>query len=46
MEKKLSDWFSLGEVWGAVMLIDEADIYLEKRETGELQRKSLVSGML
>jgi hypothetical protein len=26
------------------MLIDEADVYLEKRRTGELQRNSLVSG--
>lgn len=26
------------------MLIDEADIYLEIRSTGDLQRSSLVSG--
>ena len=27
------------------MLIDEADIYLEIRSTGDLQRNSLVSGI-
>jgi SpoVK/Ycf46/Vps4 family AAA+-type ATPase len=44
MEDELSKWFELAEIWGAVMLIDEVDVYLEKRQTGELQRNSLVSG--
>lgn len=44
MESNLAKWFELAEIWGAVMLIDEADVYLEKRRTGELQRNSLVSG--
>ena len=44
METTLSSWFELAEIWGAVMLIDEADIYLEIRTTGDLQRNSLVSG--
>ena len=44
MEANLSDWFDLAEIWGAVMLIDEADIYLETRTTSDLQRNSLVSG--
>lgn len=42
-EEKLSKWFRLAEIWGAVMLIDEADIYLEKRATSDLSRNSLVS---
>jgi hypothetical protein len=42
-EEKLSKWFRLAELWGAVMLIDEADIYLEKRATSDLSRNSLVS---
>ena len=44
MEATLCDWFDLAEIWAAVMLIDEADIYLECRTTGDLQRNSLVSG--
>lgn len=44
MEKTLMNWFTLAENWGAVMLIDEADVYLEKRVTGDLTRNSLVSG--
>ena len=46
MEDQLSKWFRLAEIWGAVMLFDEADVYLEKRLTSDLQRNSLVSGML
>lgn len=42
-EEKLSKWFRLAELWDAVMLIDEADVYLEKRATSDLSRNSLVS---
>lgn len=45
VEEHLSEWFSLGEKWGAVMLIDEADIYLESRKPGDLKRNDLVSDM-
>lgn len=44
MENNLGQWFALAETWGAVMLIDEADVYLEERQSGDLQRNSLVSG--
>lgn len=43
-ERKLSKWFRLAEIWGAVMLLDEADVFLEKRSISDLQRNSLVSG--
>lgn len=43
MEQQLSKWFRLAEKWGAVMLIDEADIYLERRVVSDLRRNSLVS---
>ncbi|KHE83152.1 P-loop containing nucleoside triphosphate hydrolase protein, partial [Neurospora crassa] len=46
MEKKLMKWFQLAEKWGAVMLIDEADVFLEKRVTSDLKRNSLVSVFL
>lgn len=44
MENHLSTWFRLAEKWGAVMLIDEADVYLEQRSKNDLKRNSLVSG--
>jgi SpoVK/Ycf46/Vps4 family AAA+-type ATPase len=46
MENQLSKWFRLAEKWGAVMLIDEADVYLERRQITDLKRNSLVSGKL
>jgi hypothetical protein len=44
METQLSKWFQLAEKWGAVMLIDEADVYLERRQVTDLKRNSLVAG--
>ncbi|TVY41797.1 ATPase family AAA domain-containing protein 3-B [Lachnellula occidentalis] len=46
VEESLSKWFKLAEIWGAVMLIDEADVYLERREVNELTRNGLVSVFL
>lgn len=46
VEEALSKWFKLAEIWGAVMLIDEADVYLERREVNELTRNGLVSVFL
>ncbi|KAH8667874.1 P-loop containing nucleoside triphosphate hydrolase protein [Ilyonectria robusta] len=46
MEKQLVKWFQLAEKWGAVMLIDEADVFLEKRQVSDLKRNSLVSVFL
>ncbi|KAI0108998.1 hypothetical protein GGR51DRAFT_513990 [Nemania sp. FL0031] len=46
VEENLVRWFRLAEAWGAVMLIDEADVYLEKREFADLKRNSLVSVFL
>ncbi|GLA57880.1 hypothetical protein AtubIFM54640_005675 [Aspergillus tubingensis] len=46
MERQLSKWFRLAEQWGAVMLIDEADVYLERRQITDLKRNSLVSVFL
>ncbi|KAJ0282559.1 hypothetical protein COL940_005112 [Colletotrichum noveboracense] len=30
--------------WGAVLLIDEADVFMERRSTSDLTRNSLVAG--
>jgi hypothetical protein len=45
VEANFKRFFELGELWGAVVLVDEADVYLEQRTSESLQRNSLVSGM-
>ena len=44
VEKNLTKFMSFGELWGAVVLLDEADIYLQARNLNEVERNSLVSG--
>ena len=44
VELRLGRYMSLGELWGAVVLLDEADVYLEARSINEVKRNSLVSG--
>ena len=47
LETKLGEILSLGSRWGALILLDEADIFLEKRSaTGSLERNAMVSVML
>ncbi|KAI0126481.1 P-loop containing nucleoside triphosphate hydrolase protein [Xylariales sp. AK1849] len=46
VEKQLSKWFKLAEKWGAVLLLDEADVYTEKRMVSDLNRNSMVSVFL
>lgn len=44
VEDNLRRWFERAQDWGAVLLIDEADVYLERRVTQDLGRNALVSG--
>ena len=44
VDQKLSLFFRLGELWNAIVVIDEADIYFEARDTNDIARNSLVSG--
>ena len=44
IEQELMRWFDLAEAWNAVLLVDEADIFLEQRKTRDLARNGLVSG--
>jgi len=44
LEVRLDKYLRLGERWGAIVLIDEADVYLERREKTDIKRNSLVSG--
>ncbi|KAG2117195.1 P-loop containing nucleoside triphosphate hydrolase protein [Suillus discolor] len=43
LEKKLGDVLKLATTWDAVVLIDEADVFLEQRSLHELERNALVS---
>ena len=47
VEAKLSAWLDLAQSWNAVVLIDEADMYLGQRQKKrELQRNAMVSTFL
>ncbi|EUC57050.1 AAA family ATPase [Rhizoctonia solani AG-3 Rhs1AP] len=46
LETKLRDTLDVATLWKAVLLIDEADVFLEARSSHELQRNALVSVFL
>ena len=41
VESHLRKWFTLAAKWDAILLIDEADLFLEQRREGNLERNSL-----
>jgi hypothetical protein len=41
IEANLRQWFILAAKWDAILLIDEADLFLEQRREGSLERNSL-----
>jgi hypothetical protein len=43
-EKSLAEILDLATHWKAVLLIDEADVFLEQRSTDHLARNGVVSG--
>lgn len=43
VEEKLLYWFELAKAWGAILLLDEADVFLERRSTMDLVRNNLVA---
>jgi len=45
MEEELTKIFRLGLRWGAVVLLDEADVLMANRNAKELQRNAIVAGM-
>ncbi|KAL9082277.1 MAG: hypothetical protein Q9165_008922, partial [Trypethelium subeluteriae] len=45
-ERKLTDVFSDAARWKAVLLMDEADVFVEERMKGDLGRNALVSVLL
>jgi SpoVK/Ycf46/Vps4 family AAA+-type ATPase len=46
VEEYLQSVLHLGKIWGCVVLLDEADIFLEERTLSDLQRNALVSVFL
>lgn len=46
LEAQLSRILDIAHVWGAVLLLDEADVFLERRSVHDLQRNALVSVFL
>lgn len=44
VEANLTRHFKTARSWGAVLLIDEADVFMERRSTADLNRNSLVAG--
>ncbi|KAK4154462.1 hypothetical protein C8A00DRAFT_32743 [Chaetomidium leptoderma] len=46
VEESLKDIFRLAHNWDCVLLLDEADIFLSRRELGDLKRNALVSVFL
>lgn len=46
VEKNLESVFHLGRRWGCVVLLDEADVFLEQRSLSDLSRNALVSVFL
>ncbi|KAF8533164.1 P-loop containing nucleoside triphosphate hydrolase protein [Trichophaea hybrida] len=46
LEEKLQTSFQLGQKWNAVLLLDEADVFLQQRTLRDLKRNSLVSVFL
>lgn len=46
LESNLKDILEIAESWGAVLLIDEADIFLETRDKADVHRNALVAVFL
>jgi DNA polymerase III delta prime subunit len=46
VERTLLDALDLAAAWNAIVLIDEADVFLEQRSNHDLQRNGLVSGRI
>ena len=44
VEDQLHKVLELSTKWRAILLIDECDVFLEKRTTSDLERNKLVSG--
>jgi hypothetical protein len=46
LEKELQSILDIAHSWGAILLLDEADVFLEERSTRDIHRNALVSVFL
>lgn len=46
LEKRLIEILEITHAWNAILLLDEADIFMEKRSTNDIQRNAMVSVFL
>lgn len=46
VEQSLQENFRIAEAWGCIVLLDEADVFLARRDKNDLQRNALVSVFL
>lgn len=46
MEKNMRQILDVAQIWNAVILLDEADIFLEKRTTGDILRNAMIGILL
>lgn len=46
LEERLEEIFDYAVTWGAILLLDEADVFLQDRDYENLQRNALVSSKL
>lgn len=46
LDKNLTQIFRIASSWGAIVLIDEADVFMEQRSVHDLQRNAIVSVFL
>ena len=44
IQENLSAALELATTWNAIVLLDEADVFLEQRSPNDLERNALVSG--
>ena len=44
MENRLMRWLDRATIWGAIVLIAEAEVYLVQRQSGHISRNALVTG--
>jgi hypothetical protein len=44
LEQNIDAYFNSANAWDAIVLLDEADVYLEQRTPHDLKRNSIVSG--
>ena len=46
LDKALTTIFDLASLWNAVVLIDEADVFLEERSHADVQQNAMVAVFL